>query len=178
MNYYGSYYLLKELPIWTTALIFGLILVAVLVGRDFFEGLAYNVSYSSSIGDVGLLVIVLIGATILKENRAIIPEWLQKEWVHIFLFILCILIGIIISFLTLKSRSGQEMDIFHDVVIVPIFLYLLFTLMPLIYKNGTWIEKTATVLLFVLWTSLVVIDNKQGRINQREWLQNHGVTLK
>ena len=162
--------------------------VPIYVGRDIFEGLPYNVAYSSAVGDMGLAVIVLVAAVILQRNARCIFQhagfsfmpatvWPHRRKPHFLIFISSILLGVIVSFLTIHSRSGQVMDVYHDIVIAPLFLYLAVTLLPVIFMNGTKIEKRATICLILLWAGLVGFDIKYQRMNQRQWLQNHGVVL-
>jgi hypothetical protein len=174
----GSLYVLAKLPIWATAAIFAAIGLAILVGRDIFEGLPYNVAYSAAIGDVALTIGVLIAATILQRGGVRIPELLQKGEIHIMIAAASFGLGTIVCSATLNSRSGKAMDVFHDLVIAPLFLYLAVTLMPIILINGRKTEIIATTCSVLLWLGLVGFDAKYNRLNQRQWLQNHDVVLK
>ncbi|MFZ1019523.1 MAG: hypothetical protein WAN61_00830 [Minisyncoccia bacterium] len=176
---HGVYYVLATLPIWATAaILFTITMAAILVGRDIFEGLPYNVAYSAVIGDAGLVIGILIAATILQRGGTYIPQTLQSGTMQFFLLVCCFVLGITACSLTLGSRSGQLMDIYHDVVIAPMILFLAVTLVPVIYYNGNETEKTALLCFVVLWAGLVAFDIKYKRMDQRSWLQNHGVTLK
>lgn len=174
-KYVGSHAVIAKLPVWATAAIMSTILITVLVGRDIFEGLMYNVSYSSMVGDVALLICVLIGATILQRNPLPCTKFvfLLSGDFHFWILVVSGVLGAIISNITLSSRSGQTMDIFHDVVIFPLFLYLAITLVPVIYYDGSRVEKRAVVCLILVWLVLVAIDTKYDRMNQRRWLHNH-----
>lgn len=171
----GIYYILTTWPIWTTAAVLAAISLTVLVGRDILEGLMYNVSYSSMVGDAALIICVLIAATILQRNRdcCCVPYWLQNYGMQRDLLILSFLIGLLTCWLTLGSRSGQVMDIYHDLAIGPLFLFFAITLLPVIFKNGNGKEVFATILLIALWAGLVVFDIKYDRLNQRQWLKDH-----
>jgi hypothetical protein len=176
----GSHYILSVLPIWVTALIlFTVTQLAMLVGRDVLEGLPYQVSCSAMIGDAGFVVIVLIAAEIFHYRGLRLLIWPSPSTLrgHVTIIIISVMLGITVSVFTLESRSGQAMDVYHDVVIAPMFVYLACTLLPIIWHNGTKLEKRVTVLLILLWVGLVGFDVKYQRMNQRQWLQNHGVTL-
>ena len=173
----GSHYVLATLPIWATAAILVFILLAVFIGRDILEGLPYDIAYASLVGDFALMIVALISATILHRNELKIGRWLQIPAVHVAILAGSILLGILVSFVTLNLRSGQLMDIYHDVIIGPLFLYLGITLLPVIFKNGTKKEIIASLCFILLWASLVGFDIRTDRMNQREWLQNHGVTF-
>jgi hypothetical protein len=178
MKLVGSYYVLATLPVWATAaILFAITMATILVGRDVLEGLPYNVAYSAIIGDAGLLIGVLIAATILQWGIVDVPQWLHSGTTHVLILFVLALGGTAVCLLTLGSRSGQAMDIYHDTVIAPLILYLAITLVPVIYYNGTKTEKLSVLVCFVLWASLVVFDIKYKRMDQRSWLQNHGVTF-
>ncbi len=178
-NFVGGIYVLSALPIWATAaIIFAITLTVIFIGREILEGIPYNIAYSAVIGDVGLTIGVLIGATILHREGVHIPQWLQNIFIHLTILLGSVLFGIIICESTLDSRSGQVMDIYHDVIIAPLLLYLAITLLPIIFINSTRVEIISTLCFILLWIALVVFDIRYGRINQRRWLQSHGVTLK
>ena len=178
-EYVGSYYLLGVLPIWATALVlyFGTLGV-IHVGRDYFEGLPYQVAYSAQFGDAALFGSVLIAATILQRSGISVPAWLQSAGIHWLIGGGSFLLGAFISVATAESRSGQLMDIYHDVVVGPLILYFAITLLPVIFLNGTKIEIAATIGLALFWACLVVFDIDYKRMDQRTWLKNNGVTLR
>ena len=99
-----------------------------------------------------------------------IPIWLQDSGTHLWIFSLAVVLGIAICKITLASRSGQLMDIYHDVVIAPFILYAAITLLPVIWFNSTLSEKLATELFLIVWIILIIFDFKHDRINQRQWL--------
>jgi hypothetical protein len=126
------------------------------------------------------MVVVLIAATILQRGGEVKTlSCLEVGGIGFqgILLINIVLYCGIISYLTLNSRSGQLMDIYHDVVIAPLFVFLAITLLPVIFKNGTRVEKIATLCFALLWFGLVVFDMTHDRMNQLLWLQNHGVSL-
>lgn len=118
MELVGSFYVLAVLPIWATALVLiTLLLVAMFVGRDYFEGMPYQVSYSAQIGDAGLFIVVLIAAGILQQGDLYVPRWLMSAQIHLAMVLVVFALGLIVN----ESRHGKEMDTYHDVVIVPLF---------------------------------------------------------
>jgi hypothetical protein len=178
----GSLYVLASLPTWEVAAIFiFVVLVPMFVGRDYFEGVPYQVSYSAQLGDAGLFVVVLIAADILHRSGAQIPAGegvTETQEMHFIVWLFSFVICSQLSRVTLKKRSGKLMDIYHDVVIVPLFIYLAFTLLPVIYSYGTWVEQVATACFALLWLALVFFDTKYKRMNQREWLKARGLRFK
>ena len=170
----GGHYLLTRLPVWATAGIMIGILMTVLVGRSLTEGLMYNIAYSSMVGDAALMIAVLIGATILQRyTKQFVYTWPRRRINHIEIMVYCISFGVITNALTLKSRSGQVMDTYHDLIIAPILLYLAIILIPTIFRSGNRVEKLVVSGLVLVWLALVGVDIKQDRMNQRQWLHNH-----
>lgn len=188
MHFVGIFWIFNKFPIWLIAAILFLVIpLPILVGRDVFEGMPYQVSYSAAVGDAGFIIIVLLAASIFQRavsfsytfgNSSLLYKWQWSGKVHCVILAICVIFGAIVSYTTLASRSGQLMDIYHDVVIAPLFLYLAIMLLPLIWVLGNTVEKRTTVLLILLWAGLVVFDAKQDRLNQRRWLEHHGVTLR
>ncbi len=173
----GIYWLLANVPAWATTLVLSTgTLTALFVGRHRLERMPYQVSYSAQIGEgVFFVVIVLIAEGILARGGTV-PDWLYDldGDAHIALMVVCMCLGLLVFAATLKSRSGQAMDIYHDVVIGPAIAYCAFTLLPLISTSGTDLEWGVTVALTSLWVGLVFYDIWAKLLNQRAWLIEHG----
>ncbi len=168
---------LYQLPIWGLALLLYLLTGFVVdAGRETLEGFSYNVSHAARYGDIGLIVVILIAVTVLKRVQ-ILPSWLTSDLYHLCLAFVCLAIGVIIEAGVLASSNwqlGQAVDVYHNLAIVPLFLYLLAILLPITYLYGNSNEKTATILLLLLWLALVIYDAGTGRLSQREWLEKQG----
>jgi hypothetical protein len=147
------------------------------IGRDRIEGLGYQVAYSAKIGDAALFGVVFITATILQRGGFTLPGWLMDGSVHASIGLVSFIIGVSVCNITLASRWGHVMDVYHDVVIAPMILYFAATLLPVIYLGGTTAEKISTVCLVLLWIALVAFDVKTDRMNQRRWLTERGINL-
>lgn len=168
------YSILKETPVWLLfTVLFALTYAAIFVGRHVFEGLTYQVSFAAFIGDFGLLVSVLIAATILQRTSFETPYWLKAS--HLWFAVAMIILGVLICKTTLSSRDGKVMDIYHDVVIFPIIAYFAFTLLPMIWLYGNTKEQVATFFFIFLWLSCVVFDIMGDRMNQRKLLRRMGL---
>jgi hypothetical protein len=174
-GFLGSHYVLSLLPIWATAiLLYSVTTGVVYVLRDNFEGLPYQVAYSAQFGDAALLGAILIAATILHRGKPL-PWRYSRGYFHVLSALVSLTIGITWWSLDRPSHCG---DLYHHFFVAPLILYLAITLFPVILINGTRLEK-AIVLCFVLsWATLVAFDLTQHRMNQRAWLQAHGVTLR
>ena len=77
--------------------------------------------------------------------------------------------------IAIKSRLGKLMDVYHDVVIVPVVIYFAVTLLPVIYLSGTTLEQNFTSLVIVVWLACVFGDIKCDRMNQRRLLERLGL---
>lgn len=169
LNLVGSCWCLTVLPTWATVLILFMVTIGVIfILRDRCEGLFYNTSYSAMIGDGTLLVVVLIAAEILKRGILPLksPEWMSLTEFHIFAGI----VGAVLGFAWLElDQPKQWGDRYHHLVIAPLLCYLLLTLLPVIFKNGTSVEITATICLIALWAVLFVYDAKTKRLDQRKY---------
>ena len=124
------------------------------------------------------MIVVLIGITILKRPETEIPARLQSNLIHLLLLYVSFMIGATVWMTTFAARSGQYMDMYHDLVIVVLFIYMAMILFQVVLKHGTKIEKITIICLVLAWLSLAAFDNLTGKINQRDWLQKHGVVFK
>lgn len=175
----GIFYLLYVLPIWATLAILILIVqLVILVGRHAFEKIPYQVAYSAIVGE-GLCfpAMILIIAGILKRGGAYIPLWLNiPQWLegstigHGWLVVTCLIFGVVICWFTLDLRWGHVMDIYHDIVVLPLVLYSAVTLLPVVFYSGTMVEWRAVLGLILLWVASFAFDVKYDRINQRRLL--------
>src|ERR1035437_7556825 len=143
-----SHRVLLAYPRWVV----GVVLYASMIGvlypiRRVFEGVAYNIAFSSKYGDPALIVAVLIGATILKRGE-LLSHWMRDRDQDFS----GIAIGSLVSFVWWYIASpAQWGDIYHLNVVVPTFIYLGWTLVPVIYKNGTRNEKRLAFLCVLVW---------------------------
>jgi hypothetical protein len=174
-QFVGSHYVLSELPIWASSIILYTVTMGVIyVTRDFFEGLPYQVAYSAQFGDAALAGAVLIAATILRRGNPM-PWMFSSGYFHILAALVSMGFGITWWSLDRPAHWG---DIYHHLFIAPLICYLAITLSPVILINGTKLEKFCAFCLVLVWITLVAFDIKYERMNQRQWLQSHGVTLK
>lgn len=176
----GVHWIFANVPLWLVAGVLYISTdVAMHIGRDRMEGLGYQVAYSAKIGDGVLFITVLMIATMFQDGRALhIPDWLQSDLVHVTIFWMCLMLGVVVCLLTLGSRSGQVMDIYHDVVIAPALLYLAIVLLPVVWYNAKrweWLVVGAVAAIYIL---TVQYDIAQKRMNQRKWLVEHGFAIK
>ncbi len=164
-------------PLWVIVLFLATITdVIIHLMREKQEGIGYQVAYSAKIGDLALLGIVFIAITVLKRG-VVLPHWLMNNNLHYAIILTSISLGIIVNSSTLETRSGKIADIYHDIVIAPMFLYFFIVLFPVIYFGGYKYEKISAISFVLLWASLVVYDILTERMNQREFLKKRGIKL-
>lgn len=169
----GVYWALSISPIWVIAMFLYGMSSVIYVARDIFEGMPYQVAYSAQIGDAALFCVVLLAAGILQRGIVRIPYVLRWQTTQVGIFVASFCLGAVACITTLASRSGQGADIYHDLWVAPLIMYFAATLLPIIFLNGTRVEKVATVCSIFLWAGLVFYDIDHNRINQRQWLVDH-----
>ncbi len=178
---HGSHYWMVYFPDWFLAVAMIYLGYGVLfLCRDSFEGLHYNVSYASVLGDTGLIGVVMIAAGILKRQGAVPAGWLRDVDFHYVCAAIAIIVGIVLLAKVLYEQGwfGEYADRYHNGFIAPMLTYLLLTLLPVIYLYGTSFEKWATGFFLVLCFVLVLIDIKTKRMDQQGWLQVRGISLR
>ncbi len=146
-------------------------------GRKKLEGVAYNVSFASNIGDLALCAMFGIGILVLQHQNVLPPMWLRGTPVQLgVLVIVAAVMGVATYLEDLKSPK-QWMDIYHNVVVVPVFLYLVILLGSVIWVDGTKTQVLAAVACCAVWVILLAVDILDGRLNQRKWIEEHNPAL-
>ena len=180
-NYLGLYYVLASWPIWETIFVFYLLTQFVVdAGRELFEGFSYNISHAARYGDVGLFIIIIIGVTILQRGL-VFESFIATRNFQFTCAGIGILAGIIMFliefYMVLHSVSRQLVDIYHNIIILPLFVYLLVSLIPVIYFHGNLTDQSVTAVCFLFWFVLVLYDIKNKRLDQRSWLKENGYSI-
>jgi len=173
-SYVGFYAFLAWCPIWAMAMILFLVADVILhIGRDILEGLGYQISYTSKIGDLLLSGGILIAATILQRGTVAPPAWIMNGVTQLGLAVVGVGIGAIVYICTYDARSAKAMDLYHDLVIIPLYLFCAITLVPVILRGGRWYEIVVSACFVILWLLLVRYDAVNSRLDQRKWLARH-----
>lgn len=164
---HGIYYVLSTLPIWATLMILlAVSMVPIQVMRNYFEGMQYQVAWSADFGGMAQALVMVIAIGILQRG----PTNLLNDTFQVIAGIISLAIGA----MWLKADwDTQWADRYHHIACFPLQLFLLVTLLPVIYRNGTTVEWIATICFFALFLFLFVIDIKQERLAQRPWLRKH-----
>ena len=149
------------------------------VGRDIFEGVPYQVAYSAAIGDAGLIVAILIAVSAFHRESHNIYSYalsLKKQLVVVFVSTFAGIIFAVYKIVYVK-KTNQWVDAYHDIFIVPVYIFMWIILVPIVKNNGTMNEKISIILFVCVWGILVTVDVLENRLNQRLWLKLHGVIL-
>ena len=146
-------------------------------GRKVFEGGAYNVSFASNFGDLALCVMFGIGILVLQQQNGVPPKWLQGTAMQIALLFTVTIAMVTFTVMEHLSSPKQVMDIYHNAIIVPVFFYLTIMLGSVIWTSGMQTQQIFAAFLVLVWAILFIVDIKEGRLNQREWLRVHNPDL-
>jgi hypothetical protein len=92
---------------------------------------------------------------------------------------ICIIIGGAMELLAfLKSDNwGTFVDIIHNIIIVPVFLFLLVTMIPITYLSGDFWQKVITFFCFSVWFLLFLSDIEANRLNESAWFEANGFSI-
>lgn len=174
-----SYYLLTLHSPFQTITILGLVSIgAMFFIRDFFEGLAYNTSRCALWGGCAVLGVVYLGIDLL--HNAIVPPALTSGTFHFAAGVLsCIIAVINVGTLLRKTPSRQEtvMDLYHNWILLPGYIYLLATLIPLIITLGSEWQIVALFVLAVIYGLTARLDVVAKRLDQPKFLKDNGLRL-
>jgi hypothetical protein len=164
---------LAALPVWGISLVLWFVTVEVIrLGRWRFEGLGYNLALSSTIGDLLLTASIAMNAEILHRTGEL-PTWLASRSLQEF----CLAVAVVASIVGIAKMHGQQkMDTYHDVVVMPLYIYLIGITALIPFVSGYGYEKLAEVMLIGGWLVLVLADQKRGVLAQKKWLVEHGLT--
>jgi hypothetical protein len=170
-----GYYVLASYPIWHIAfalIIFGC--VSVYAVRAIFEGFAYNVSWCSICGNPALIVVVLIGATVI-QREGVPSEYFRSMAFHLWCGLISIAAGLVLLAKVRIQQGwlGEWLDMFNNGIFVPVMLYVILIIVPIISKYGTKNEIKYTQFLLSLWVILLFFDGLTGRLDQRPWMERH-----
>ncbi len=176
----GLFRLIAVSPVWAIALfvlVFCTSIGILFVLADQKSGLFFNVSYSGTFGDLCLTIAVLIGTAVIQRG-APLPTWFSSIGVQTSWFVCCSIIGIILATTTTLWPTATWPDRYHNLVVVPLFLFIVPMTMLAVLYNGNRMEITAECFMVAIWAGLAYYDFRDNRLNQPEWLQKHfGIRL-
>ncbi len=145
--------------------------------RQKHEGMSYNNSYSSLIGDTALVLLIGMALQGLHDN-----PWAEFETFDgVMPVSILIAVIFVVYFMTIESRKsgtfiGKSGEAYHTLIIVPILAFLVsesfFVFVALgnetDYVIPYWVWGIA---LFAVWVGTFVYDARTGRLDQQAWLK-------
>lgn len=166
---------LSVVPIWTTTVLFYFLLAGIpWILRDRYERFYYNTAVSSQLADGLLFGVVLIGATLLQEGKEP-PVLLNTWWLQALGGVAAIAMGVIWR---LMDHTGPKpADVYHHLVIAPVFFYLLAIAIVMIVSAGTLAQRWFLALSLMVWVASAMYDVRTGRHQPRRWLPSRGVNI-
>ena len=179
MPLHGSHYILSVAPWWAVA---GALYVATILVlwpmRLYFEGVAYNVAWSSKYGDIVLIAIVEIAQALLQYNLVQMPGWATGWVFHLVCACVAVAVGTFLVLGPTPLWRSQITDNYHNFFVVGLYVYLLLSIAPVLWYAQGYSAIAAALALLAVWALLAFDDVRTGRMDQRAYLMKQGVTFK
>ncbi len=168
-----------EVPVWVMVLALYIIWIGmVYILRDIFEGFPYNVAYSSQIGDMALVGVVLIGATVYQRAGGSADRYSESV---AFYGSLMAAVFATAYFLCAAPGGWKHMaiaDQYHHFVVAPTLVFYVISSLVIVNKDAKNPEESmGCYVLLVIWLMCVCFDALHGRLDQRTWVGKQGVKL-
>lgn len=162
---------LLRLPIWFLASALTFIAIGALhVIRRYVEGAPYNFALSSEVGDIGIVMIILIGTTVFQRGVSM-PEWMLGSAHQTVALVAAVVASVV--FLGFTPTSHQHADFYHHIVIAPVMVLFLVITVPVILWCGTWVELGGGLVGAAVWIFFIWDDVVSARLEQLNWLRTH-----
>ncbi len=165
------YWLLNAVPVDVLGFSLWFLCVGILhFGRWRYEGLSYNISMASELGDTALIFAGIRAAGILQGRP--FEVGLGMEYWHM----LALLLGATFSsaYVGLTNKPGQtKMDFYHNIFVAPLLFVLIFLSLPVVIQYGNWKDIVAFFSYIAVWVALLGYDGPNGRLQQPAWLKKH-----
>ncbi len=179
MNHLGGWYgFLFSCPIEVEILAMVFLYLNILYDiRDHFEGFGYNNSTASRTGDFfGWIVFTVIGIRNIKQITYA-PAWMDAWIFHGIMPLIMATTGIVYqaSIMKKNKETGTLADAYHNMIIVPIIVFSLITLSPIIWLFGSQWEILIAAGSIAIWVIMLTLDIKKGRLQNLEWLVGPGI---
>jgi len=122
----------------------------------------------------GPIMVVFLAIGILKRGTIFfVPFYhLQFGWCHWAILAAMVGVGVLACYV---SDENRLVEVFRNVVVDPTLIFLLITLVPIIYANGTFGAKTITCISVLIWgiPSLVRIVVGLHRLQEEKTQRYH-----
>lgn len=140
--------------------------------RELSEGVPYNLSRGSKYGDRALIICLLLGISILQRSGAVLPHYVNNIYNQVGTVGFAILVGIAWQMHDVSARAVNTVtDAAHNLIVVPIFVFLFLVMAPVFVYCGTPKECGMALLLVIFWAVMVCWDAKLGRLDQPGWFE-------
>lgn len=147
------------------------------LGRKIIEGKGYNVSYASNWGALSLIAMIGMGVTLLQHKPVIIPNMFGDTMGQVALLATLVLGMALLTLIDYMINTKQLMDIYHNLVVVPVLGTLVLLLGQVIWLNGSGAQIIIAAACILAWAMFLIVDIIDGRLNQREYLATHAPLL-
>lgn len=170
LHLYCGHAFLREAGILSMMLLWVVLYSLLLYGRFRFEGVYYDVAYSSKFGDFCLILVISWAGHIMRQER-FRPRYSMRSWhFHARWIIGSLLLGQLVR---LAIQPKQWMDVWHASLIVPFFVYFIRCAVSVYWYCANTAQKIGGLILVLIWFIFVVYDIKTGRMIQRKYIQEH-----
>jgi hypothetical protein len=174
-----SHRFLAELPGFVSfILIYGITTAVLWPMRLYFEGVAYNVAWSSKYGDAALTAVVVLAGLVLRYGKSEMPEWATGTTFHAACALIGVGVGIFMVFGPTPLWRSQVADNFHNFFTIGLFFYLLLVTAPVYYYQAPSWAVWLAVILMISWMGMAWDDVRTGRMDQRPYQIKQGVVFK
>lgn len=162
----GIYSFFASVDVVTLLAVFLLASIGVIqLMRKVFEGSQYDVAWSATLGGL-LIALVTLKAILIIQIGVIIPSWMGNDFQE---FVLVASLACGVAWLITDWKT-QWADRYHHIVVFPIQIFLLGTLLPIIFTCGTKDDQRIGWTLICAFLILFAIDVIFGNLAQRRKL--------
>jgi hypothetical protein len=179
MKLVGIYYVLFNTNIWVMlAVLWFVVDKMTRLIRKKTEGFDYQIARTPDYGDPAIVTALLMTVSILQSQPVEPPALFNNLSNQVLACIFFTIVGGAAYVATKESRSGRLGDLFHDIVLFPILLFLVVALLPILWTYGSWIQIAAVPAIATFMSALLWHDTKHNKLKQREYLLRKGVPVK
>lgn len=168
---YGSHYLFAIAPVGAAVVLYVMTVLVLWPMRKLLEGEAYNVANSSRFGDMALCVFIACGGVLLMSGTQM-PEWALSFDFHLACASIAAGVGVGVVLFVVPFWRAQIADTYHNLVVISVYLYLIFSMAPVYYHTG-WSAVGSGLAILSVWLATLLSDIADNRLEQRAWLKKH-----
>jgi hypothetical protein len=143
--------------------------------KDRFENIMYNTSRTASYGGCAVILVIWIGSSLLHKGN--IPSAFTNWVFHSIALAFSIWIAVKNIRTNLKKEPGKKetvADTYHNWFLLPGYIYLVISLLPVIWKCGSIVDYMLTVFATIVFLLMGEWDKRTGRLDQPKHMRNNG----